>query len=117
MDTERARTLLAAERAEVESLLAETTGSTTQDQDAEQEVGDDVDVADALQAEAIDEALEARLRDRLAAVERAEQRLADGTYGVSVRSGDPIPDERLEVAPTAELTVEEAAAEESSGSS
>ena len=50
----------------------------------------------------------AGLRERLAAIERAEKRLADGTYGLSVRSGEPIPDERLEVMPTAELTVAEA---------
>src|SRR5207248_2477214 len=50
------------------------------------------------------------LRDRergLEAVERAEQRLADGTYGLSVESGAPIPDERLEAQPTAERTAEE----------
>jgi DnaK suppressor protein len=33
--------------------------------------------------------------------------LAAGTYGLSILSGEPIPDERLEVVPTAELTVEE----------
>jgi hypothetical protein len=37
-------------------------------------------------------------------------RLAAGTYGASVLSGRPIPDERLEAFPLAELTVEEAAA-------
>ena len=47
------------------------------------------------------------LREQLAAVERAEERLAAGTYGLSVESGQPIPDERLEAVPTAELTVEE----------
>ncbi len=47
------------------------------------------------------------LKDRLAALERAEARLAEGTYGLSVRSGEPIPDGRLEVNPTAELTVAE----------
>ena len=36
------------------------------------------------------------------------QRLEEGTYGRSVRSGAPIPDERLEADPAAELTVEEA---------
>ena len=30
-----------------------------------------------------------------------------GTYGLSIESGQPIPDERLEALPTAELTVEE----------
>jgi len=48
------------------------------------------------------------LRDRLAAITRAEQRLKDGTFGQSIRSGLPIPDERLEADPAAELTVEEA---------
>ena len=48
------------------------------------------------------------LRDRLAAIDRALQRLDNGTYGRSVRSGVPIPDERLEADPAAELTVEEA---------
>ena len=47
------------------------------------------------------------LRDQLAAVERAEERLADGTYGLSVESGEPIPDGRLEALPTAERTVAE----------
>jgi DnaK suppressor protein len=37
--------------------------------------------------------------------------LAAGSYGISVRSGAPIPDERLEADPTTELTVEEAAEE------
>ena len=36
-----------------------------------------------------------------------EARLADGTYGLSVVSGKPIPDGRLEVQPTAERTVDE----------
>ena len=43
----------------------------------------------------------------LAAVERAEARLAAGTYGLSIESGKPIPDQRLEALPTAERTVEE----------
>ena len=47
------------------------------------------------------------LRDELAAIERAEQRLEDGTYGVSVESGAPIPDARLERLPAAERTVDE----------
>ena len=47
------------------------------------------------------------LLEQLAALERAEQRLREGTYGLSIRSGDPIPDERLEALPTAELTVAE----------
>ena len=47
------------------------------------------------------------LRKELTAVERAEARLAEGTYGLSVESGEPIPDGRLEARPTAERTIEE----------
>src|SRR5439155_916602 len=47
------------------------------------------------------------LRDELAAVERAEASRAAGTYGLSIESGKPIPDERLEALPAAERTVEE----------
>jgi DnaK suppressor protein len=108
MDTEHARKLLEAERAEVEAMLREIGNSGGQDREAEQETGDSSDTADALESEGVDNAVESSLHERLAAVERAEQRLADGTFGLSVRSGQPIPDERLEVAPTAELTVEEA---------
>jgi DnaK suppressor protein len=45
----------------------------------------------------------------LAAIERAEARLAAGTYGLSIESGRPIADERLEAIPTAERTTEEEA--------
>ena len=79
----------------------EITRSGSQDREAEQETGDSVDTAQPLESEGVDDAVEASLRQRLEAIERAEQRLADGTFGLSVRSGDPIPDERLEVAPTA----------------
>ena len=47
------------------------------------------------------------LEAALAAVGRAEARLAAGTFGLSVESGQPIPDERLEVQPAAERTVQE----------
>ncbi len=50
-----------------------------------------------------------RLRYELDAIERAERRLADGTYGISVESGEPIPDARLEAIPWAERTAEEQA--------
>ena len=109
MDEAHARELLASERAEVEGMLTEITRSGSEDREAEQETGDSVDTAQPLESEGVDDAVESSLRARLEAIERAEQRLADGTYGLSVRSGEPIPDERLEVAPTAELTVEESA--------
>ena len=113
MDVERARALLAAKRAEVQKLLAETETAGREDRSSEDEKGTDVaDPAQSLTQQGMDDAIAESLRDRLAALERAEQRLADGTYGRSVQSGRPIPDARLEADPAAELTVEEAAAQE-----
>ncbi len=113
MDAERARTRLAAERAEVQKLLADTQAAGWEDRDSEDEQGADIDdAAQPLTQEGMDDATAQSLRDRLAALDRAEQRLADGTYGRSVQSGQPIPDERLEADPAAELTVGEAAAQE-----
>jgi DnaK suppressor protein len=114
MDEDRARALLSAQRAEVESLLRATDAESRQDRDAEDEAsdGDVDDPAQLLTAEGQDDAIIQSLRDRLAAIKRAEERLANGTYGVSVRSGAAIPDARLEANPVAELTIEEATADE-----
>ena len=107
MDQDQARVLLAGERARLERLLQAATG-----EPQAAELGDDVDDADRRNAEETGMAVDQLLRARLAALERAEARLAAGSYGRSVRSGRPIPDERLEADPLAELTAEEAAAAE-----
>jgi DnaK suppressor protein len=107
MDQARARALLAGERARLERLLR---GEAGEPQAAE--LGDNVDDADRRNAEQTGRAVDQLLRARLAALERAEARLAAGSYGRSVRSGQPITDERLEADPLAELTVAEAAAAE-----
>jgi DnaK suppressor protein len=108
MDPERARRLLQAERDEVQQLLSEATSAGRQDWVAERETGDSADPAQPLTDEGVNNAVAETLRDRLAAITRAEQRLNHGTFGQSIRSGLPIPDERLEADPAAELTVEEA---------
>jgi DnaK suppressor protein len=104
MDPARARELLAAERARIERALArlghEDTGEPADEEDP-------ANLASELYEDELDQGLADELREELAAVERAEARLADGTYGLSIESGKPIPDERLEAVPTAERTVEE----------
>jgi DnaK suppressor protein len=106
MDTEQARELLANERARIERALEDLAPS-----DGE-EVTDPFDAGDVggelLEAE-IGEGIAERLRDELQAIERAEQRLADGTYGISIESGQPIPDARLQAVPWAERTAQEQA--------
>jgi len=112
MDHDEARARLLAERTEVADLLAGTESSAREDRETEVEDAQvyDSDAAPGLVAEGMDDAIADSLRDRLAALDRALKRLDDGTYGRSVRSGLPIPDERLEADPAAELTVEEARA-------
>jgi RNA polymerase-binding transcription factor len=110
MDQDQARARLLAERAEVAELLGDAESDGRQARDSEAEVGDSGDSAQGLAAEGVDDAVAESMRDRLAALDRALKRLDDGTYGRSVRSGQPIPDERLEADPAAELTVEEARA-------
>jgi DnaK suppressor protein len=104
MDTEHASKLLAAERRRIEDEL----GNLGHLDDGE--LADDSDAAnlasDLLQDE-LDEGRAEDLREQLAAVTRAEERLAAGTFGRSIVSGEPIPDGRLEAFPTAERTVEE----------
>lgn len=108
MDDTRATELLRAERRRVEQLLKDIDAATAADRVAANEPGDMFDSAEPLTTEGGDDSVKAELTARLAAIDRAEQRIADGTYGRSVRSGQPIPDDRLEADPTAELTVEEA---------
>lgn len=104
MDAERARKLLAAERRELERAL----GHRGREDDGENAgFQEPANLAAELYIEELDEGLAEDLRDRLAALERAEHRLAMGTYGLSIESGRRIPDERLEAFPTAERTVEE----------
>ena len=108
MDEARARALLGAERQRVESLLRETVGAGQEDRAAANEPGDLRDPAERQTAEETDDAIATGLRRRLDAIDRAEGRIRKGTFGVSIRSGLPIPDARLEADPAAELTVEEA---------
>ena len=104
MDPDRARQLLHAERDRIERAL----GGTRPENDGENSDQENPAnlATDTYQAE-YDEGSRDDLLEQLAAVERAEERLAAGTYGLSVESGEPIPDERLELEPAAERTVAE----------
>jgi DnaK suppressor protein len=106
MDPDRARELLAAERARIERALVHLE---PQDSGEPADELDPANLASELYQDEFDEGLAGDLREELAAVERAEARLAAGTYGLSIESGKPIPDERLEAVPTAERTLEEEA--------
>jgi RNA polymerase-binding transcription factor len=110
MDESRARTLLRAERTEVASLLRQTEEAARIDDQVSDIPRDYGDAALPLTEVANDEAVAGQLRERLDAIDRALARLEAGTYGRSVLSGKPIPEQRLEADPAAEVTVEEASA-------
>src|SRR6202035_1614972 len=105
MDSERARELLAAEAARIEQALAAHTGGGPEEADDRVEPGERD--SEHLYQDELDAGRAEDLKRELEAVERAEARLAAGNYGLSVESGEPIPDARLEAVPTAERTVGE----------
>jgi DnaK suppressor protein len=104
MDSERARELLVRERQRIAQGIG---GLEPQESDEPTTDLHMADQASDLYDNELDEGLSDDLRVELTAVERAEQRVAAGTYGLSIESGEPIPDERLEAVPTAERTGEE----------
>lgn len=110
MEPERARELLARERSRIERALRVHAGEPLES-DENLEPGEEG--SEDLYTDELDEGRVEDLRAELAAVERAEARLRDGTFGLSIVSGEPIPDARLEARPTAEMTVEEQQREQS----
>lgn len=114
MHDEHARALLARERARVERAL----GVLGREQTESDDVPDPMEATDVGQDmfdRELDEAQTERLRAELEAIERAEGRLGEGTYGLSIESGAPIPDARLEAIPWAERTADEQARYEAGG--
>jgi DnaK suppressor protein len=105
VDPDRARELLARERERIESALRELRREAPDESDERIEPGDEED--EGLYQDELDAGRLQDYEEEIAALERAEARLAAGTYGLSVESGKPIPDERLEAYPLAERTVEE----------
>jgi DnaK suppressor protein len=107
IDEAHARELLHRERERIESSLADLKRVRGSEVD---QLGTDADLTDdgeLIGDEEVDDAVAAQLRAELEAVERAEKRLEDGTYGFSVESGEPIPAQRLDAIPWAERTPEE----------
>ena len=120
IDIEHFRQRLMEERA-----IAEQTISGTQDADADgmNDTGTDraelsnsgnhpADLATDLQLREQDDALIMNAQELLGKIDRALAKLEDGTYGISDRSGAPIPVERLEAVPYATVTTDEQAIEE-----
>jgi DnaK suppressor protein len=93
---------LAQHRERIERALAGRTRTEDGEPD-EQPVDGDTSLHD----EEVEGGVAEDLRETLAAIGRAEKRLEQGTYGISIESGEPIPDARLETIPWAERTADE----------
>jgi DnaK suppressor protein len=102
MDPGRARQRLAEERARIEAELARHGGDQTTEE--QRDYGDQAAELD--QAER-DEVIREELEQTLGEIEAAERRLENGSYGVSVVSGELIPDDRLELVPWADRKADE----------
>lgn len=105
MDSEHARELLARERTRIEAALAAVDGDGPLEASDRTEPGDEG--SEDLYQDQFNAGRAEDLKRELSALERAEARLAEGKYGLSIESGEPIPDGRLEAVPTAERTVAE----------
>ncbi len=106
LEQQRARLLKL--RAEISRTIkaeaAEEAGIQEQSLGAAQESEDDAQRLTLLEVEG---ALARRSVERLPMIERALEKIKDGTYGFSDASGRPIPRERLEAIPEALSTADE----------
>ena len=68
---------------------------------------DSGDMSQSLFTREVDATVEEQVERRLRHVERALQKIEEGTYGLSDDSGEPIPKGRLEAVPEATRTIEE----------
>jgi DnaK suppressor protein len=103
------------QRERLEELRAELTGvvrGLEEDQRSQAEDEEDFtehdsgDMSQSLFDREMDATLEQTIENRLQYVERALQKIEEGTYGVCDDTGEPIPRGRLEAMPEAIYTVE-----------
>lgn len=106
---------IAQQRQRLEAMRRELLGgeekTTADERTAQEQHGDEAEesegVAQGMAQNEVNQALHDVNDQRIGDIERALQKIDEGTYGLSDESGEPIPKARLEVAPEAILTVEE----------
>jgi len=111
LDMAHFRVLLIDERKRLEEELEQVRNHSTDMDNALPEEGeggdeDTADLASAMMDKEMDLSVEDELEDILVQVDRAFQKIEEGTYGICDVSGKPIPASRLELIPFATLTVE-----------
>jgi len=106
-DIRRFKERLKADREAIESRIAANRRGIQETVREESGVGDFEDEADLIYEREAEIGENARDREELARINRALERLEQGTYGLSEVSGKPIPIERLEALPYATTLVDE----------
>ncbi|WP_262695222.1 TraR/DksA family transcriptional regulator [Kordiimonas aquimaris] len=94
------KTLLLALKHELEALHAGSSGARGTVELDQSRVGR-LSRIDAMQGQAMNNAIAARRKQKLIAIETALRRLEEGEYGYCLKCGDDIPRKRLEQDPTA----------------
>lgn len=106
---------IAQQRARLEAmrraLLGNEEGTISGERKFQEERGSEAheleDDAQRMEQDIANQALRNVNDQRIGDIQRALQKIDEGTYGLSDESGDPIPKARLEAMPEAILTVEE----------
>lgn len=104
-DLKAARRALERQRAELEELSA-TTAEARRPVELDQQSVGRLSRMDALQVQAMAQAVDARRRERLQRIAAALGRVEDGEYGYCAECGEAIPPERLAIEPTIERCVD-----------
>ncbi len=100
MDPDVARDALHAERERIERDLAQLRGELVDPgRDSAERLGAGSDIPVETFSDELDEGMEEDLRASLDEVEEALRRVDEGTYGLCVDCGEPIPDKRLAALP------------------
>jgi DnaK suppressor protein len=112
-NTTLSREFIYAQRKRLEALReqlleAERRAQENSREEHADEPGDAGDKAQDMPAREVEQALQDADARRLSDIERALQKITEGTYGLSDASGKQIPKERLEASPEAILTAQEA---------
>jgi DnaK suppressor protein len=106
---------IAQQRKRLEAMRRELLGgeedTVADERTSQEEHGDEAeefeDEAQGMAQNEVNQALHDVNDQRISDIERALQKIDEGTYGLSDESGEPIPRARLEVMPEAIFTVEE----------
>jgi len=112
INTEEFRTLLQEERARLigtrNEERSERLAEAQDHADSEPTFASDDDAGAVLFDNGRDMAMDADMYSQIQGIDRALERIEQGTYGICVVTGDPIPVARLRAIPWADMTVEAA---------